>query len=76
MIGTIILHGQNLTVRADINNTVHIDPHTEANVDARIRKGEMKDVKKSAEQLRAEGFRKIGVNEIGDVLDHGPRTLE
>ena len=53
---------------------VHIDPHNEADVDARVRKKEIKDIKKSAEQFRSEGFRKVGVNEIGDVLDHGPST--
>jgi CRISPR-associated endonuclease Csn1 len=58
--------------KIDNSGIVHIDPHNEANVAARIGKGEMRDIKKSAEQLRTEGFRKIGVNEIGDVLDHGP----
>jgi CRISPR-associated endonuclease Csn1 len=60
--------------KIDSVGLVHIDLHNEANVPERIRKNEIKDITRSANQLRKEGFRKIGVTEIGQVLDRGPRT--
>ena len=49
---------------------VWLDAHNESNVAARVGK-EMKEKKYSARQLRQNGFRKIGVDEIGRVLDPG-----
>lgn len=53
---------------------VVLDDHNEANVDKRARdKGDkMKENKYSARQLQQSGFRKVGVDEIGRVLDQGP----
>lgn len=53
---------------------VVLDDHNEANVDKRARdKGDkMKENKYSARQLQHSGFRKVGVDEIGRVLDPGP----
>ena len=51
---------------------VWLDDHNEANVDARVRKKEMKESKYSARQLRKHGFRTVQVNEIGQVRDTGP----
>ena len=52
---------------------VVMDAHNEANVDKRARdKGDkMKESKYSARQLQHSGFRKVGVDEIGRVLDPG-----
>ena len=54
--------------------TVVLDDHNEADVDARERKGEMNRSKSgySATKLKEQGFRKVGVDEIGRVLDPGP----
>ena len=51
---------------------VWLDGHHETNVDARIRAKELKEHKYSARQLQRLGFRKVGVDEIGRVLDPGP----
>ena len=69
--------------KIDAKGLVHIDPHNEANTAARTSKKEddlrkqgfskLKDITKSAEQLQKEGFRKVGVDEIGRLLDPGPR---
>jgi CRISPR-associated endonuclease Csn1 len=53
---------------------VYFAEHREANVDGRVRKGEIKYLTKSAKQLFEEGFRKVGVDEIGRVRDPGPRS--
>ena len=52
---------------------VVLDDHNEANVDKRARDKEdkMKVNKYSARQLQRSGFRKVGVDEIGRVLDPG-----
>ncbi|MDA0791918.1 MAG: type II CRISPR RNA-guided endonuclease Cas9 [Proteobacteria bacterium] len=52
---------------------IYLAPHNEANVDARSRSKDdsFKYLVKSAEALRREGFRKVGVDEIGRVLDPG-----
>ena len=64
-------------VRKIINATsgiwVVLDPHSEANVPARVGK-DMRENRYSALQLQKLGFRKIGVDEIGRVLDPGPRV--
>ena len=52
---------------------VWMDDHNETNVDSRIRNREIKEKKYSARQLRIQGFRKVGVDEIGRVRDPGPR---
>ncbi len=61
-------------VRKFDSGTIVFDSHNESNVDARERKGEMDRNKSiySAKRLREEGFRKIGVDEIGRVRDPGP----
>ena len=53
---------------------VVLDDHNEANVDKRARdkRDRMKENKYSARQLQHGGFRKVGVDEIGRVLDPGP----
>ena len=51
---------------------VYMDDHNEANVDKRIRKKELKEKKYSVRQLRANKFRKVGVDEIGRLRDPGP----
>ena len=53
---------------------VVLDPHNEANVAARAsnRDDPMKENKYSAKQLREMSFRRVGVDEIGRVLDPGP----
>ncbi|GEM_PF-103895 len=53
---------------------VYFVGHREANADTRVRSNELKYLKKSAEALRKEGFRKVGVDEIGRVRDPGPRS--
>ena len=53
---------------------VVLDDHNETNVDARVRKKEMKVNQYSARQLKQQGFRKVGVDEIGRVQDPGPRS--
>ncbi len=52
---------------------VFLDDHNEANVAARIidKSDPLKESKFSARQLQKQGFRKIGVDEIGRVLDPG-----
>ena len=50
---------------------VVLDDHNEANVAARKGK-DMKENNHSARQLQRLGFRKVGVDEIGRVLDPGP----
>ena len=51
---------------------VFLDDHNEGNVPHRIGNKEMKEKKYSARQLQRNGFRKVGVDEIGRVLDPGP----
>ena len=51
---------------------VYMDGHNEANVDKRIRQKELKEKKYSVRQLRANKFRKVGVDEIGRLRDPGP----
>ena len=55
--------------------TVVLDDHNEADVDARERRGEMDRSMSSysARKLRAQGFRKVRVDEIGRVRDPGPQ---
>ncbi len=53
---------------------VWLDDHNEADVAARVSRKEMADSKFSARQLNLQGFRKIGVDEIGRVIDPGPRS--
>ncbi len=48
-----------------------MDDHNEADVDRRVRKKEMKANSYSARKLQRCGFRKVGVDEIGRVLDPG-----
>ncbi len=50
---------------------VVLDDHNEANVAARVGK-DMKENRYSTRQLRIQGFRKVGVDEIGRVRDPGP----
>ena len=61
-------------VRKVSGKLIWLDDHNEANVDARVRKKDMKDRKLSARQLQRFGFRKVSVDEMGRVLDSGPRT--
>ncbi len=51
---------------------VFLDDHNEADVARRVRNKEMRERKYSARQLQQSGFRKVGVDEIGRVLDPGP----
>ena len=64
---------------------VVLDDHNESNVDARITKArelrkkgldheDIREQKYSARQLKQQGFRKVGVDEIGRVQDPGPRS--
>ena len=50
---------------------VVLDDHNEANVAARVG-NDMRENRYSAQRLRRLGFRKVGVDEIGRVLDPGP----
>ena len=50
---------------------VVLDDHNEANVPDRVGK-DMKENRYSGSKLRELGFRKVGVDEIGRVLDPGP----
>ena len=50
---------------------VVLDEHKEANVADRVGK-DMRESRYSARQLKQQGFRKVGVNEIGRVRDPGP----
>ena len=50
---------------------VVLDQHNQANVADRVGK-DMKENRYSARQLKQNGFRKIGIDEIGRVLDPGP----
>ena len=53
---------------------VVLDDHNEGDVDGRERRGEMKrNNGHSATRLRQQGFRIVGVDEIGRVRDPGPR---
>ena len=61
-------------VRKLSGGLVWLDDHNEANVDARIRKRELKENKYSARRLRKLGFRIVKVDEIGRVRDPGPPT--
>ena len=54
--------------------SVFMDEHNEANVPERISKKDIKEKKYSARQLHQQGFRKVGVDEIGRVRDPGPRA--
>ena len=51
---------------------VYMDDHNEANAADRTRKKLLKEFKPSARQLKAFGFRKVGVDEMGRLLDPGP----
>ena len=64
---------------------VVLDDHNESNVDKRITKArelrkkgldheDIREQKYSARQLKQQGFRKVGVDEIGRVQDPGPRS--
>lgn len=53
-------------------NLVFLDEHNEADVPSRIARKELKEHKYSARQLQRSGFRKVGVDEIGRVLDSVP----
>ena len=60
-------------VRQVTDGRVILDDHNEADIDGRERRKDMKrNSGHSASALRKEGFRKVGVNEIGRVLDPGP----
>ena len=61
-------------VRKASGGFVWLDDHNEADVANRVSKREMKPGKYSARQLQRLGFRKVGVDEIGRVLDPGPRS--
>ena len=54
--------------------SIVLDPHYEANVAKRAsdKSDPMKENKRSAAQLRANKFRKVGVDEIGRLHDPGP----
>ena len=52
-------------------SSIWLDPHNEANVDARVRKKEISDMKTSAKTLREQGFRPVIVDAIGRVIDPG-----
>ena len=52
---------------------VVLDNHNEADVADRVGK-DMKQNRRSARQLKTLRFRKVGVDEIGRVLDPGPRS--
>ena len=49
-----------------------MDDHNDTNVDARIRRKELRESKFSARQLKLQGFRKVRVDELGRVFDRGP----
>ena len=68
-----IVRVRKMWTEKDGRTLVVLDEHNEANVDGRVRKKEMKVNKYSARQLQQRGFRKLGVDEIGRVLDPGPR---
>ncbi len=55
---------------------IHMDAHNEANVDKRSKdpNDPLKARKYSAKQLREQGFRRVGVDEIGRLLDPGPHA--
>ncbi len=61
-------------VRKFSRGSVVLDDHNEANADARERKKELNRSEGvySPQKLKQQGFRKIGVDEIGRVLDPGP----
>ena len=69
--------GQNrriVRVRKFSDGNVMLDDHNQANVDKRERSKTIKrNSGHSATKLRAESFRKVGVDEIGRVRDPGPR---
>ena len=50
---------------------IFLDDHNEADVDRRIRNKEIESGQYSASKLQRSGFRKVGVDEIGRVLDPG-----
>ncbi len=63
-------------VRQVTGGRVVLDDNNEANVDSRERTKQMKrNSGHSAKRLREEGFRKVGVDEIGRVKDPGPYRL-
>ena len=51
---------------------IFLDDHNEADVDRRIRNKEIESGQFSASKLQQSGFRRVGVDEIGRVLDPGP----
>ena len=56
------------------NAYVVLDDHNEADVADRVRRREMQERRYYAQRLREWGFRKVGVDETGCVLDPGPLT--
>lgn len=52
---------------------VVLDDHNEANVPNRVGK-DMKETRYSAQMLQRQGFRKVGVDEIGRVRDPAQRS--
>ena len=67
-----IVRVRKMWTTAQNSTFVVLDDHNEADVDRRVRKKEMKVGQFSARKLQRSGFRKVGVNEIGRVLDPGP----
>ena len=67
-----IVHVRQMGTKTDRGPYVVLDDHREANVDRRRRRGEIKEISYNARKLQRNGFRKVGVDEIGRVLDPGP----
>ena len=67
-----IVHVRHMGTKTDRGPYVVLDDHKEANVDRRRRRGEIKEISYNARKLQRNGFRKVGVDEIGRVLDPGP----
>ncbi len=65
-----IVRVRKITNNARKGGLVVLDDHNEANVPARIGK-DLNERPASALQLRKQGFRKVGVDEMGRVLDPG-----
>ena len=61
-------------VRKISGGRVWLDDHNEADVADRVKKNEMKSNPYSARQLKQQGFRKVGVDEIGRVQDPAQRS--
>jgi len=67
-----IVHVRHMGTKTDRGPYVVLDDHEEANVDRRRRRGEIKEISYGARKLQRSSFRKVGVDEIGRVLDPGP----